>query len=510
MFIRKKQNKSGSVSIQIIQKISKKRIKIIKHIGTGREKAEIDNLMREAKEEMLNQQLNLFDWNENAYLIEKLMQEILIKHTYCVGYEEVFGKVYEMLEYDKLELPQLIRTLVIARIAHPYSKLSIKQWLERKMGVKIHENSIYRLMDKMDQEVENKVCDHTFKKILHIVGGEIHIIFFDATTLHFETFKSDKFRKTGFSKVGKHNQPQVVIGLMVTREGLPIGYDVYPGNEFDGHTIRSAIKRVKRRYAVKKVVFVADAGMASRENMEMIDKAGFKFIISAKLKTMDEDTKNNVLNPTSYNKNDIYQTKYCDHRLVVSYSADRARKDQKDRENNVLRIKKKLASKEKITKTKLERVGKSKFLQVLGEAKVRLDYEAIREDSKWDGLKGYLTNLSKKELPADEVISRYTDLHEIENAFRISKQELRIRPIFHYKKERIRAHILTVFISLVILKYATFLLRDLKISSKALIDNVDTVQIGQLAHPRVSKEISTRVPLNDLMNEVYKRLEITI
>jgi len=87
---------------------------------------------------------------------------------------------------------------------------------------------------------------------------------------------------------------------------------------------------------------------------------------------------------------------------------------------------------------------------------------------------------------------------------------LRIRPIFHYKKERIRAHILTVFISLVILKYATFLLKDLKISSKALIDNVDTVQIGQLAHPRVSKEISTRVPLNDLMNEVYKRLEIAI
>ncbi len=508
MFIRKRKNKSGSISIQIIKKIGNGKIKIIKHIGTGKNQKEIENLIQKAKDTILKEQFNLFNPNENNHIIDSIMQQTKVEYVYSVGYEELFGKIYQILEYDKLELPELTKQLIIARIAHPYSKLSISNWLKRKLDKDIHENKIYRLLDSLDEIIENKVCNHTFKKISEVVKGKIHIIFFDATTLHFETFQSDKFRKTGFSKVGKHNQPQIVIGLMVTKEGLPLGYDVYPGNQFDGHTIRSAIKRIKRRYDVKQVVFVADAGMTSKENLDMLKKNNFKFIMAAKLKSMDEITKQRVTDPSQYDKKNIFQTKYNDDRLIVSYSNDRARKDQKDREDNVLRIKNKLASREKITKTKLERIGKSKYIQVFGDAKVCLDYDAIQDDTKWDGLKGYLTNLSKKELSADEVIARYTDLHEVENAFRISKQELRIRPIFHYKRNRIRAHILIVFMSLVMIKYSVYLLKDMKISTKSLIDNIDNVQMVKIVHPKSTEVILARVPLNDLMEKIYKKLGI--
>lgn len=179
MFVRKRKNASGSISIQIIDKSSGK-FSVVEHLGTSSDLNEINYLYNLAKDKIISiqNQLTLFPSHESS---------------------------------------------------------RIKSWLNR-------------FMDTLDDDMERTITDHTFNFVKNILGKTINIIFFDATTLHFETFKADRFRKTGFSKVGKHNQPQIVIGLMVTEEGLPIGYDVYPGNEFDGHTIRSALKRVSRRY----------------------------------------------------------------------------------------------------------------------------------------------------------------------------------------------------------------------------------------------------------------------
>lgn len=506
MFIRKRKNSSGSTSIQIVQKFGTS-LKILKHIGTSSDPIALSNLYSEAQKLLHSSQISLFD---HVVDIDSVLNTIEIADTHLIGFSEVFGSVFKKVGYHKLGLGSLLEYLIIARIAKPNSKLATSRWLSEKMGKNVSDDQIYRFMDTLDDDTERLVTDHTFNYVKNTLDKTINIIFFDATTLHFETFKADKFRKAGFSKVGKHNQPQIVIGLMVTEEGLPIGYDVYPGNEFDGHTIRSALKRVSRRYEVKDVVFVADNAMMSKDNVAIIDKAKFKFIMAAKIKSMTHDMKDKILDTRNYKK-DIFDTKYTkNQRLVVTYSSDRARKDKVDREKNIEQIKKRLTKKSKISKSNLGKIGKGKYLMVDGEAEVSIDYEAIRADAKWDGLKGYLTNIPKRKLPASEVIQKYSELWQVEKAFRVSKSDLQMRPIYHYKRERIRAHILIVFMSLFVSRYTEVLLKKLGVTTKRLIEILETVQEIRLAHPGTDMKVSKRTKLSEKAQKIYQELQIPI
>lgn len=506
MFIRKRKNPAGSTSIQIVQKIGSS-LKIIKHIGTSSDPTTLSKLYSEAQDILHNSPISLFDKMPD---IGSVLENIEIVDIHFVGFSEVFGSVFKKAGYHNLCLDTLLEYLVIARIAKPTSKLATSRWLSEKMGKIVSDDQIYRFMDTLDDDMERLVTDHTFNFVKNILGKTINIIFFDATTLHFETFKADKFRKTGFSKVGKHNQPQIVIGLMVTEEGLPIGYDVYPGNEFDGHTIRSALKRVSRRYNVKDVVFVADNAMMSKENVEIIDKANFKFIMAARIKSMSNFFKEQILDDSKYESNILDIDYGKSQRLVVTYSADRARKDRIDREKNLDQIKKRLTKRSKITKSKMGKIGKSKYLHVDGEAEVSINYQAVRADEVWDGLKGYMTNIPRDLLSAEHVVSKYAELWQVEKAFRVSKGELNIRPIFHYKRKRIRAHILIVFMSLFVSRYTEILLKELGITTRRLVEILETVQEIYLTHPSTTMRVKKRTRLSEVAQKIYRILEIPI
>ena len=517
MFIRKRYNKSGSFSIQIVEKKGDS-LRIIKHIGTASATDEIEYLLLVAKTKLnkIQGQLSLFNKKETSP-INNWMNRLNKPKYKWVGFHEVFGYVFDLINYQSVFSNALLKDLVVARIVHPESKLSIHRWLQRKLHRNITKDNIYRFMDTLDKDVEQKVSDHTYRFIQNILNEKIHIIFFDATTLHFETFNKDSFRLPGFSKVGKHNQPQIVIGLMVTKEGLPIGYDIYPGNEFDGHTIRSALRRVARRYGVEKVVFVADSAMLSKDNIEIIEKSGFQFIMAARIKSMSNEYKLRIQNLDNYTNN-ILDIKYGSHRLIVSYSEDRARKDRHDRDKNLEQIKKrigktndrKLVESSKITKTKVGKIGKSKYLEVLGDAEVAINYEAVRNDSKWDGLKGYVTNITNHELSSSEVIQKYVQLWQVERAFRIAKNDLNMRPIYHFKRERIRAHILLVFMSLVVSRYTEYLLKDLNISTKYLVEMLDTIIETELVDQKTGVKLIIRPEFSELIKKVYQKLGIVI
>jgi transposase len=503
MFIRKRKNKSGSISIQIIDK-SSGRYKVVKHVGTSSSCKELDNLLDEAHDFLNKDQPSLF----NTLQVQDILNKVHIIDIAYVGYEEVFGHIFNLLRYDTLTSNPLLEDLVIARIAYPKSKLSIHRWLKRKLGRNLSKDQIYRFMDTLDKKMEQQVSDHTYKFMKKVLKEKIHVIFFDATTVHFETFESDSFRKTGFSKVGKHNQPQIVVGLMVTTEGLPVGYDVYPGNEWDGHTIRSALRRVSRRYEVDKVVFVADSAMLSEDNVKIIESMKFQYIMAARIKSMSDHYKQKILNPDNYKK-DVMDIKYgSKQRLIVSYSEDRARKDKRDRDKNLEQIKKRLTKKQKVTKSKVGKIGKSKYLEIVGNARIAISYTAVEEDARWDGLKGYMTNITKKEMKADMIISKYMELWQIEQAFRVAKSELNIRPVYHYKRKRIRAHILLVFMSLVVSRYTEYLLRDLGITTRRLLEYLEVVQEIRLGHPDTDQTVIRRSPLTDVLEEIYSHLKI--
>jgi len=436
-----------------------------------------------------------------------------VVNFYKVGFFEVLGLIYDEFGFSSVIPDSLFRDLVIARIAKPTSKLSTHRWLKKYANRSISKDSIYRLLDKLTLDTKLKICSHVFNQVCRSSGHAVNIIFFDATTLHFESFTPDDFRKLGFSKVGKHNQPQIVIGLMVNSVGIPIGYEVYSGDKFDGHTIRKALKCVKRQYSARQVVFVADAAMLSKDNVALIEQAGFGYIMAARIKNLDQKTQARILNFNQYQNQSLElsldgnggKNKY---RLIATYSKLRARKDKHERERQIKRLQKKISTGQKLTKQQLNKLGKMKYLCLKGKAEISLNHEAIQKDAKWDGLKGYSTNIANM-LP-DEVVRRYRELWQVEKAFRITKTDLKIRPIFHHKKQRIKAHLLLVFASLVISRVLEQRLISLGLGLERIVENLETVIEIPLQDKKLGTTLIIRPEANATIQKIYQLLDLPL
>ncbi|MBU1088948.1 IS1634 family transposase [Patescibacteria group bacterium] len=510
MFVRQRRNKSGSVSIQIILKKSGL-YRVVKHIGTAQPNSiELEYLLTYAEELKIRLEtggqltLDGFLTKRKEAELAGFASRFVIPNVYKVGFFEVFGLVYDELGFASIIPSPLFKDLVITRIAKPTSKLSTQRWLKKYAGSQIKKDSIYRLLDKLTPTIKRKVCSHVFKQTYKTSKTIVNIIFFDATTLHFESFTPDDFRKLGFSKVGKHRQPQIVIGLMVANTGIPIGYEVYPGNKFDGRTIRKALEKVQKQYSAKQVVFVADASMLSKFNVGLIQKAGFGYIMAAKIKNLDRKTQAQVLDFNQY-KNSHLELKLKpqsqpEYRLIVTYSDLRARKNQHDRRRNLEKLQKKISPKQKLTKEQLNQLGKMKYLHIKGKAEVVMDYKAVQNDSHWDGLKGYATNMY--DLSADEVVERYRELWQVERAFRIAKTDLKIRPVFHYKAKRIKAHLLLVFVSLVVSRILEQKLSGLGLGLERIIENLESV----IEIPLKDKKLGTTLVIRPEQSEITRKI----
>ncbi len=334
---------------------------------------------------------------------------------------------------------------------------------------------------------------------------KISVVFYDMTTLYFEINEEDDLRKIGFSKDGKFQKPQIMLGLLVGQDGYPIGYDIYEGNTFEGKTMIPFIERLQSRYGFNKPIIVADSGLLSNKNMEELEKKKYQFIIGARIKNESNKIKKDLLEKTINLKNGQSITIEKEStKLVVSFSSSREKKDMYNREKGVRKLKLKIIT-GRLTKQSINNRGYNKFLRFKSKVEVELDKNKIEDDKKWDGLKGYITNTA---LNNDEVIENYQNLWKIEKAFRISKNDLRIRPIFHYKKERIEAHICLSFVAYTIYKELERLLKlkNSKISVTKAIELLDSIYEVKIKLP-VSNE-STRV-LADLSENQKEVLRLT-
>jgi len=450
MFIRKKRNKSGSVSIQILKKEKGKNI-LLATIGCSKNKNEINKLEIEAKNRMidLNPQQTLSFISEEELIIEKFLKESHNPEVKNIGPELILGKIFNTIGLNEIK-EELFKYIILARLTYPVSKLKTTEYLLQHYNINIEISSIYRFLDKFHKKYKSKVEDIVYqhsKKVL----GKINIVFYDMTTLYFETEDEDDLRKIGFSKDGKFQCPQVMLGLLVGENGYPIAYDIYEGNTFEGHTIIPIIQQVQKRYNLPNPTVIADSGLLSKNNLENLSELKYKFILGARIKNEKECLKKEILEKSKdlKDKESFILTKEKKLRLIISYSEKRAKKDKHNREKGLIRLKQRIKS-GKMTKENINNRGYNKFLTINNEIHVSLNESKIKEDEKWDGLKGYITN--HKTFTAEEVIANYNHLWKIEKAFRISKSDLRIRPIFHRKKDRIEAHICIAFCAYAIYK----------------------------------------------------------
>jgi len=269
----------------------------------------------------------------------------------------------------------------------------------------------------------------------------------------------DELRQSGFSKDGQTAESQIVLGLMVSEDGYPLSYSIFNGSQYEGRTMIPIIDDFVQRFNLKDFIVVADSGLMSARNIELLESAGYKYILGARIKSESPTIKDWILSVARDDGNIEECKKNETQRLVVSYSDSRARKNAWNRSKGVERLRK-AYSKGTLTKENVNKRGYNKFLEISKDIAVSINEEKIREDSLWDGLKGYITNT---DLPAADVIAQYHGLWVVERAFRIGKGTLEMRPMFHFTEKRIEAHICICFVAYKVYKELDRLMRQLKI-----------------------------------------------
>jgi transposase len=447
MFIRKKPNTSGSQSIQVIQKLNG-RYKVIKTIGSATTRQEIEKLVDLARQEIerLCGQPKLFI-SPSDEAIERAFAVLNNASIRTLGPEIIFGKIYDHIGFGSIE-ESLFRHLVIARLAFPLSKLKTIDYLYRYQGTSLDIDAVYRFLDKLNDKLKPLVEKIAFNHTLKVLDNKISVVFYDMTTLYFEASDEDDLRRTGFSKDGKHQCPQIYIGLLVGLGGYAIGYDIYEGNIYEGHTLIPFIEKISLKFKLNKPIIVADAGLLSNDNIKALEAQKYEYILGARIKSESEKIKREVLKTQFIDGTTKDLEKSENTRLIVSYSAARAAKDAYNRKRGLTRLEKQVKS-GRLTKSSINNKGYNRYLRLNGEVVIEIDYEKYNNDHVWDGLKGYVTNTK---LTDSEIMENYKNLWHIEKAFRMSKTDLRIRPICHRLRERIEAHICISFTAYCILK----------------------------------------------------------
>ena len=504
MFIRKKKNQSGSHSVQIISK-ARGKYKVITTIGSGKTEQELQKLVFLAQEELdrLKAQSKLFV-SEKDVSIEAIFSTLNNSSIQTVGPELIFGKIYNHIGFNQIE-EDLFRHLVISRLSFPLSKLKTVDYLFRYQGVSISVSSVYRFLDKLNERLKKQVEQISFKHTKKILGGKVNVVFYDMTTIYFEASAEDELRKTGFSKDGKHSNPQIFLGLLVGLGGYAIGYDIFEGNIYEGHTLIPFLEKISEKFDLNKPIVVADAGLLSNDNIKTLEKAEYEYILGARIKNEAEQIKNKILDKGFKNGQLRSIVKDDGLRLIISYSDKRAAKDEHNRKRGLLRLNKLIKS-GKLTKTNINNRGYNKYLKLDGEIMIELDDEKINEDKKWDGLKGYVTNtkLTKK-----QIVDHYSNLWHIEKAFRMSKTDLRIRPIYHRLKHRIEAHICISFAAYSIYKELERVLHKEK-SALSIERSADlTHNMYQINYtlPESKQSKSKLLNMDDEQAELYQIIE---
>ena len=281
---------------------------------------------------------------------------------------------------------------------------------------------------------------------------------------------------------------------MVSKEGLPIAYEVFSGNTFEGHTLIPVINNIIEKNSVKNFTVVADAAMISNENVKLLTQNNINYIVGARLGNVPavilEAINQNIIREDG--KSIRIKTENGD--LICSYSSVRYRKDKYEMEKQIEKAKQVVETPSKSKKLK--------FTQNIG-SKILLNETLIEKTTKLLGIKGYYTNLAESTASNATIIERYHELYKIEQAFRISKSDLQTRPIFHFKEEPIKLHILICFIALVIAKHIEL---KTEISIRKFIDEAKKIADGEILNHITNKKVTIKAELTTKIKDIMAKL----
>jgi len=349
--------------------------------------------------------------------------------------------------------------MILERLQDPCSKRSSYFNQTEYLGIKtVGLQHLYRTLDKLADY--NKVIQkQIFQTGRNLFNQQLDVVFYDVTTLYFDSeFEIEgKLRQKGFSKDGKIGKTQILFCMLIDQDKQPIGYKVFKGDTFEGHTFEHAIKELKSEYQIDKVIVVADRGMLSAANLEITVDSGYEFIVGERLRKLPREIQDILLDIKNYTATWEYQdsegetvvvrycTVACQGRTIIgTFSAKRAKKDAHDREVRLQTAQKLLANPNLVTK----KAGRF-FLKKEGETNYELDEQKIKRDERFDGFLAIATNNTS--LAVNIILEQYKQLYRIEHTFRTFKSHLETRPMFHWTDKRIEGHICLCYLSYTLL-----------------------------------------------------------
>ncbi len=396
------------------------------------------------------------------YVLRKLMLDY--------GLDKVFHRLERRyrLSYDVFSIVLL---LLCDRFNDPLSKLASHDYQSDYVGmvpVKLHH--IYRSLEKIGAYKE-VIQRHLYQQHYRHQSYTCDVVFYDVTTFYFDSQveQTDSLRQKGFGKDGKIGKTKVVFGMLIDRHKNPIAYQVYKGNQYEGHTMSDVLQKLKKQYRIGKVVVVADRGMMNKNNVSLFaeggDLADYEYIIGERLKNSAKPVKDYLTNLANYESHsfedengETIQLKCCRYNhqgktIIGTYSTKRAKKDRLERE---ARIAKAL----EMTPAQLQKKAKRYYLKAAENQQFILDQKRIKEAARFDGFMAIAT--SDAALSDLEIIDQYKHLYQIEQSFRTFKSYLEIRPMFHWTDTRIEGHICICYIAYCLLNYLQQQLRAIK------------------------------------------------
>jgi transposase len=468
-FVRKVKTKSGATAVQVARKWRGK-IVSLEHLGSAHSEEELATLLALARQRLAGDQLEFFTKPDSSL-------DFRIVRSYSGLLWKMLWEGYLRLGFDQLQ-DEVFAALCIARMVEPTSKLDSLRVLA-DLGVdRYDKNHLFRCL----QRVVEKDYRVTLSQLCLRSRGHcrISLLLYDVTTLYFEVSQEDDYRKPGLSKE-RRLEPQIIVGLLVDQVGFPLELTSFAGNTAETKTILPVIKGFRERYQVKQLTVVADAAMMSAGNLKELAAAGFNYIVGSRLQKVPYDIAE-YQRSQPLTDGQLFVDHQPDHRIVYQYRAKRAALDIKNIEKQIAKARRIIAGRSP--------ASRAKFVSVTAKTR-RLNRDLIAKAYALAGVKGYVTNLG---IGNQRVIDYYHQLFQVETSFRMTKSDLKARPIFHRKRDSIEAHLTVVFAALA-------MARDLearaKISLKQLVKTLGPIRSGVVsvngkkyqAEPQISKEV---------------------
>ena len=454
----------------------------------------------------------------------------------------VYQKIWEKFKLNGLlasvassyriryDLGAVIFYLVIHRLLIGGSKHKCYEEQKNFYGLEQHLDlqHIYRSLDILASH-KATLERQLFDKQRHLFKMKVDVVFYDLTTFHFESNLADDLRNFGYSKTGHFNEVQVVMGLLVDKEGRPIGYELFEGNMSETKTVIEMLKRLKERFSIGKVVFVADRGLNSGYNLKEIKAAGYEYIVGCRIKNQSKKVEGEIFSAKGYVQGatceetgkvlfkykiiDNHAVNYKDgegkkqkmtDQLLITWSEKRRRRDEYKRNRLIDKAKEMIEKGQKISGKK----GAKKYLKTMGEQKVKgLDEQKIQKDKKWDGY--YAIQFSQPEASAMEIQSAYHTLWRIEESFKVLKSTMKTRPIFHWTPQRIRGHFMVCFLAFLIERHLEYELKKNKIDNASPETIKEALKSLQLSEIQINNEhYYLKGKHNDLAAKILRILKI--